>query len=238
MTAAGTVAEARSYAATHGAAPFDTPDLLPGDPIDLAAVDLGQPSRRVVALTFDDGPDFNDGAIVATLARYQARATFFSIGAKVAAGAMSVRACLAAGHEVGNHGFDHPMMTDLAPAEQRRNLIETNAALIRLGDRPRWFRPPYGDFDDKVIGEARAAGLRTVVWTLDSRDWKDTADTDGIASRVGRLIKPGAVVLMHSTRPVSTRALPRILEAGASMGLRFVTMSAWHDAMAGLSTGR
>lgn len=224
-------ADARSYAATHGAAPFDTPDLLPGDPLDLTRVDLSQPGRQVAALTFDDGPDPNDANILAILARYKIHATFFTIGEKVAGGARSLQAAAAAGHEIGNHTFKHPMMTDMRPAEQRRNLLDANAALARIGITPTWFRPPFGDYDDAVVAEAKAAGLHTVVWTLDSRDWKNTAETDAIAERVGRLIKAGSVVLMHSTQPVSTRALPRIIEAGLAKGLRFVTLSQWRQAM-------
>lgn len=222
----------RSLAATRGAAPFDTQHLIPGDAIDLRAVDLAQPNRKVVALTIDDGPDPNDHAIIDILRRYGAHATFFSIGRKVAEHAAVLRAAAAAGHEVGNHSFDHPMMTDIEPAGQIHNITATNAELGRLGIRPAWFRPPFGDFDDLVVAEAKAAGLRTAVWTLDSRDWKEGVDADAITSRIGGLLKPGAVFLMHSTRPASTLALPRILEAGAIQGLRFATMSAWREAMA------
>jgi peptidoglycan/xylan/chitin deacetylase (PgdA/CDA1 family) len=226
------VRKVRSLAATRGAAPFETAHLIPGDALDLATVNRASPAARVVALTFDDGPDGNDTAILARLAAADARATFFFIGHKVAGRHAIVQRVVAAGHEVGNHTFEHPMMSDLPATAQRRTIVAASDALTRAGASPLWFRPPFGDFDADVVARVRAAGLRTALWTVDSRDWKEGTGAGAIASRVTGRLAPGAVVLLHSTRPATLEALPAILAEGRRQGLTFVTMSDWAVAMA------
>lgn len=227
---ASAAAKQRSYTATHGAAPFATEHLIPGDALDLAGVDLSSSAARVIALTIDDGPDPHDLRILEILRQHDAWATFFYIGNKVPGALAVARTVAASGHEVGNHSFAHPMMTDIAGPTQVRNLTDANAELARVGVKPTWFRPPFGDFDDAVVAEARAAELRTVLWTVDTKDWKGL-DATAIAQRVTDRLVPGAVVLMHSTKAASVAALPRILDEGTRQGYRFVTMTEWHEAM-------
>ncbi|MCG5243379.1 polysaccharide deacetylase family protein [Azospirillum doebereinerae] len=223
-------AQPRSHTATHGYAPFATEHLLPGAALDLGDVDRESPFARVVALTIDDGPDPNDLRILEILRRHGAKATFFCIGGKVMQHRDIALALAASGNEVGSHSQTHPMMTDLPAAQRDRNLGKANAALAGAGIHPAWFRPPYGDFDETVTALAQAHGLQTVLWTVDSQDWKGLG-TDAIVQRVTERLAPGAVVLMHSTKPASLQALSRILEDGERKGYRFVTMTEWQEAM-------
>lgn len=237
LAAPGWAAATRSHAAAFGAAPFSTAHLLPGDDFDLSAVDLSAPAAQVAALTFDDGPHANDLQILETLRRHHAKATFFYIGRNVAREEAVARAVAGSENEVGNHSLTHPMMTELSSAEQIRNLGAANAKLAAVGVNPTWFRPPYGDFDAAVTAEARDLGLRTVLWTVDSRDWKGGGAV-AIGRRVADRLGPGAVVLMHSTKAESVAALPEILAEGERRGLRFVTLSEWRAAMAAAASGR
>lgn len=223
-------AKPRSYAATHGAAPFATAHLIPGAALDLTMVNRDDPAARVIALTIDDGPDPNDLRILEILHRRDARATFFLIGRKLAGHQSEAVQVVASGNEVGSHTQDHPMMTDIPAPAQARNLDEAGAALARVGVRPGWFRPPFGDFDETVAAEARARGMQTVLWTVDSKDWKGL-DAKAIGQRVVERLTPGAVVLMHSTKDASVRALPDILDEGQRQGFRFVTLTEWWEAM-------
>ncbi len=230
MTPCAVAAHDRSHAATYGAAPFATEHLIPGAPLSLATVDRASPAARVIALTIDDGPDPRDPLILDVLQRHEAKATFFFIGAKIAAHRDIALAVAASGNEVGSHTQTHPMMTDLTPRQRERNLAKADAALAGVAVRPAWFRPPYGDFDDAVAAQAQAHGLQTVLWTADSQDWKGIG-ADAIASRIIERLEPGAVLLMHSTKAASLAALPAILEEGQRQGYRFVTMSDWWNAM-------
>ncbi|MBI1208892.1 MAG: polysaccharide deacetylase family protein [Azospirillum sp.] len=226
MAAAPASAKPRSYTATHGAAPFSTEHLLPGSPLALSRVRLSAPAARVIALTIDDGPDHNDLKLLEILREHGARATFFYIGAKLPAERAVAARVAGSGNEVGNHTQDHPMLTDLAPPAQRQSLTGAAAALARIGVKAAWFRPPYGDFDGGVVAEARRLGMATVLWTIDSQDWKGL-DRDAIMRRVVDRLHPGAIVLLHSTKAASVAALPGILDAGKRQGYRFVTLTEW-----------
>ncbi|CAO3435837.1 polysaccharide deacetylase family protein [Azospirillum doebereinerae] len=230
MVSSPVQAQPRSYTATHGAAPFATEHLLPGSSLDLGEVDRDSPFARVVALTVDDGPDPNDLQILEILRRHGAKATFFCIGAKVTQHGDIAMALAASGNEIGSHSQTHPMMTDLPAAQRDWNLGKANTALAGVGVHPAWFRPPYGDFDGTVTALAQAHGMQTVLWTVDSQDWKGLG-ADTIVHRVTERLAPGAIILMHSTKAASLQALPRILEDGKRRGYRFVTMTEWQEAM-------
>lgn len=220
----------RSYAATHGAAPFVTEHLIPGSDLDLDQVDRTLPQARVVALTLDDGPDANDPRILDILRAHGAKATFFYIGAKIPAHHDIARLVAASGNEVGSHTQTHPMTTDLKPAEREWNIAQAEKALAAVGVTASWFRPPFGDVDEALAALARRHGMATVLWTADSQDWKDSGP-DVIRHRITDRLAPGAVLLMHSTKAATVAALPAILEEGERRGLRFVTMSEWDAAM-------
>lgn len=220
----------RSYAATHGAAPFVTEHLIPGSDLHLDQVDRTLPQARVVALTIDDGPDANDPHILDILRAHGAKATFFYIGAKIPGHHDIAKQVAASGNEVGSHTQTHPMTTDLKPAEREWNIAQAEKALASVGVTATWFRPPFGDVDDALAVLARRHGMATVLWTADSQDWKDSG-SDIIRHRVTERLVPGAVVLMHSTKASTVAALPAILEEGEKRGLRFVTMSEWEAAM-------
>jgi len=228
--AAPAPARERSAAATRGSAPFTSADLWPGAPLALERLTLTQPQDQVVALTIDDGPEPRDRTLRAVLSAAGARATFFYIGTKVARTPELARETGAAGFEVGSHSWSHPMMSDQPPAGQQQELTAANQALGRAGLHPAWFRPPFGDFDQETVRLARTQGLETILWTIDTQDWKGRTAAE-IRQRVAERLRPGAVILMHSTKPASLEALPGILADAAARGLRVVDLTQWRQTM-------
>jgi peptidoglycan/xylan/chitin deacetylase (PgdA/CDA1 family) len=175
-----------------------------------------------VALTFDDGPGAHTERLLATLAHYQARSTFFVIGQKVADNPQIVRAQVAAGHEIGNHTWSHPDLTQLAPDEVSDQINLADQAIeAAVGFRPTYVRPPFGALNPSV----RATVDRPLIlWSVDPRDW-ECLDTDVVASHVLENVRPGDVVLMHDIHRTTVDAVPRILDALAGRGYHFVTVS-------------
>lgn len=222
--------KARSYTAMHGHALFSTEHLLPGDGIELSRVDRTINTARIIALTIDDGPVPEDLPLLDTLKQLGVKATFFQVGRNIHRNPEIAKTIIQAGHEVGNHTFAHPMMTDISAAEQLRNLNGANHLLADFGVQPAWFRPPYGDFDSSVVAEARSLGMRTVLWTHDTQDWKGV-DADTIARREIAGLMPGTIVLMHSTRTASHTALTTFVPEALRQGYRFVTISEWYQTM-------
>jgi peptidoglycan/xylan/chitin deacetylase (PgdA/CDA1 family) len=178
---------------------------------------------KCVALTFDDGPAVPETAtLLEYLAQYKARATFFVVGQNAATHPEILRAEVEAGHEVGNHSWNHPDLTQLTTAEITSQLERTSAAIkAATGKEPTLFRPPYGAIDDTVKS---ATALSPVLWDVDPEDWK-YRDTARVAQTVIAQTGANDVVLLHDIHPTSVAAVPEILHTLTAQGYHFVTVS-------------
>ncbi|MBF8188741.1 polysaccharide deacetylase family protein [Nonomuraea sp. K274] len=181
---------------------------------------------KCVALTFDDGPGEHTGRLLDLLRERDVRATFFVLGERVAAdpGGHMVRRIVGDGHELGNHSWSHPLLTDL-PYERLKSEIEHTENLVErlTGVRMRVMRPPYGATDKRVAAETRREGLAQILWSLDTFDWRDRAPAI-VARRAGRA-RPGSIVLLHDIHRTTVAAVPRLLDRLAKKGFTFVTVS-------------
>jgi len=160
--------------------------------------------RREVWLTIDDGPDPEDTPrILELLAEHGAKATFFVIGANVAAHPGLARAIAQAGHEVAHHTYSHPMATFwcASPARVARELDEATQVLRAEGVEPTRFRAPVG-IKSLWLGHALAVRKLTYVgWTSRGLEVR-CRSTHEVADRVTRGISPGAILLLHEGAPV------------------------------------
>lgn len=128
------------------------------------------------------------------------------------------------GHDVGSHSWGHER-----PGSSRvavfRDLVRASRAIHRAaGVRPRWFRPPYAKWSGSLVLSARLAGMRTVMWDADSRDW-ETEDPADLVERVLRSTTAGSIVLFHDREGLATvDALPAIIENLRIQGLETVSV--------------
>jgi peptidoglycan-N-acetylglucosamine deacetylase len=176
--------------------------------------------RRVVALTFDDGPSRWTPAVLDALREHDARATFFVLGAAAAAHAPVLQRAVAEGHELGNHLFSHrdPLELDESELEDelRRTEEEVRAA---AGVRARLVRPPYGGDRERVARVAQRIGLGpTILSSLDPSDWREGAP-EVIAARVLTGVRPGSIVDLHDGVPAANRGHPTREPTVAALGL-------------------
>ena len=182
----------------------------------------GPRGRRLVALTFDDGPSPYTPAVLRTLRRARAHATFFVVGLHIAGREPTLRHAVGAGHELGDHSWDHP------PLPSHWQLRRTGDALRRAtGARPCVFRPPYGLVDRRLRRSAASLGMSVVGWDVDTSDWSGLRPKQ-IARHVLRSIHPGSIVLMHDgggVRARTVKALPRILRGLRRRHYRTATVS-------------
>jgi peptidoglycan/xylan/chitin deacetylase (PgdA/CDA1 family) len=183
--------------------------------------------KREVALTFDDGPSNFTGGILDTLKKYDAKATFFALGNQINEFPLPLQRVVAEGHAIGNHTWDHTDLTTLSPKDVRGQLDDnSNAFTGRNLPAPKLFRPPYGAINDRVVAEARRAGMLTVMWSLDTNDYKLPA-ADVMAAQVLAEVEPGAIILMHDgggDRTTTSAALPIILKGLKKAGYKMVTV--------------
>lgn len=189
----------------------------------------GPEEKDRVALTFDDGPHPEyTPAILAVLAKYNVKATFFMVGENAGRHPAIVREVALKGHEVADHTMTHP---EAPKADSRKLMREVRGAAELLeqlsGQKVHYFRPPYGYFDVAYFRACRDAKLDIVLWSIVPRDW-ERPPAEILARRVAAEIRPGAIVLLHDgggDRRQTVKALPAILEAIRAKGLRPVTLS-------------
>jgi len=185
----------------------------------------GDRSRRVVALTFDDGPSEATPEILRLLAEHGARGTFFMCGANVRRLPELAREVRAAGHEIGNHSDTHPRLDFKSAAFIYGELARAQESIAAAtGWTPRWFRAPYGVRWFGLGRAQRELGLTGVMWTVIGRDWKWPAPK--VAQRLLDGAANGAILCLHdgrTTQPSPSigatiealrRVLPRLIERG------------------------
>jgi peptidoglycan/xylan/chitin deacetylase (PgdA/CDA1 family) len=166
------------------------------------------PGARGVALTFDDGPHpEGTPAVLESLARAGAQATFFLVGEQVERRPALAAEIVAAGHRVALHGHRHRLQLRLSAAEVADDLARGLAAIEdATGAEPvRWHRPPYGIYSPAGLSEACGAGLRPLLWSRWGKDWRRLATPGRIASRSTRSVIAGDVILLHDADFYSSR---------------------------------
>jgi peptidoglycan-N-acetylglucosamine deacetylase len=203
------------------------------DLIVSAREDLG---RRVLALSFDDGPSEATPRVLDLLRDHGARATFFVVGRYVEERPDVVRRAVAEGHELGNHTFDHVDAAYERDDDALRDQVRRTSAAIEAvaGAPPRLIRPPYGKDVARVARLGRELGLEhTILWSAQGWDW-DATPADEIAELVLRDCGPGGIVVLHDgvpprggpSREAMLAALPVILETLSRDGYELITVSA------------
>jgi peptidoglycan-N-acetylglucosamine deacetylase len=185
--------------------------------------------RRLVALTFDDGPqpDYTEG-VIEVLRRYRVRATFNLVGRRIVAHPDLVGRELADRHELGNHTWRHANLPLESPARVREELQRTHDLIERLTGRPpRTLRPPYGNLSGDALKAAAELGYDVVGWSVKFHE--DLFDAAGNAAYVAAHLAPGSVILAHDTgnrsRLQDLLALPALIEAARRQDYEFVTVS-------------
>jgi peptidoglycan/xylan/chitin deacetylase (PgdA/CDA1 family) len=184
------------------------------------------PSRREVAIGFDDGPYTDTPAFVRMLQRSHATATFFMIGRQVTSTYRETMLHeLRAGDVLGDHTFTHP---DMTRTSDPRGQLERTLSVIRAqtGYTPCVFRPPYGDVNASVVHLASSLGMATVGWNVDPSDYAQPG-TAAIVQRVLAQVRPGSIIISHDgggPRGQTLAAYPRIIATLHRRGYRVVTI--------------
>jgi peptidoglycan/xylan/chitin deacetylase (PgdA/CDA1 family) len=175
----------------------------------LSLVRSGDGERRLVALTFDDGPGERTEELLDLFAAHDARATFFVLGASIAGREETVRRAAAEGHELGNHGWTHTNAERLSDEELADELVRTGRRIEEVaGIAPRTARPPYGAGAERFARIAAGAGFApTVLWTVDPEDWA-APPAAAIVERVLGGLHPGAIVDLHDGFRAGTGSRP------------------------------
>lgn len=186
--------------------------------------------QRLVALTLDLGETATrpaTQAIVDYLATHQIRCTFFVTGWFIRTYPDLLTQIVAQGHDLGNHTDKHPHCTRISAERLRQELttVETLLADKSLAiSTPKYWRPPYGEYNREVVKTAAALGYRTVMWSATSVDYNPTGNAEKAANRILQQTGPGSIILCH-TGPVSQAVIPRVVGPLLEKGYRFATLA-------------
>ena len=158
--------------------------------------------------------------------------TFFLIGRDAETDADAFASLAAAGHEIGNHSYSHPIYLYRSPGETRRQLERAQRVITDVtGVTPKFARPPCGVRTPAYFRAAQHFGLRTVQWDVAGFDWK-TRNANQIAHEVLRRVVPGSIILLHDgdnegkqDRRETVVALPLIIEGLRARGLKVVPLT-------------
>lgn len=185
-----------------------------------------QRDDKVLSISFDAswGAD-KTIPILDILDEYGVKTTFFLVGNWVDKYPEMVKEIFARGHEIGNHSDTHAHMNQLSEQGVKDELRIMSDRVEKLtGVRPTLFRPPYGEYNDRVVRTARAEGYEAVQWSIDSLDWKDRGTQDIIKQCTYR-VDNGDIVLFHNDSNDILNALPTIIQHYQGLGFRIIPIS-------------
>jgi peptidoglycan/xylan/chitin deacetylase (PgdA/CDA1 family) len=185
----------------------------------------GPADRRLVALTFDDGPDDLTLRYLDTLDALGVYATFFIMGDSSQDRRDVVLEYVRRGHQVAGHGFSHTKFTTLSRVALLTELAKTEEQLPPATTPRPWVRPPYGAIGPRSLAVCAAAGYTVALWSFDSLDY-DHRPPDALVERCAPAnVRPGEVMLFHEGYESTLAALPRIVENLREAGYGFATMA-------------
>ena len=182
--------------------------------------------EKKLAISFDAAWGNEDTEkLISIMDEYGIKATFFVVGDWVRKYPESVKQLHDAGHEIMSHSDKHKHMSQLSVEDIKSDIIACQEEIEKVtGVKPFLFRPPYGEYDNKVITTLRDLGYHSIQWDVDSLDWKEIPASE-ITERVVSKVKNGSIVLFHNAALHTPEALPTIIETLQGQGYEFVKIS-------------
>jgi len=160
----------------------------------------GSDDTRSLALTFDDGPTAATPAILDLLDKHDVKATFFWQGNHLIQYPEMVSRAIAAGHEFGNHSWNHPDCSGLSIKEMWQDqFLPTSRVYDSLFNLSiNLYRPPYGGVSETQLDHFKSKQIMTIMWSISSMDWDPERNSSSeMIQRFEKGLHPGAIVLLH-----------------------------------------
>ena len=183
------------------------------------------PTKPMIALTFDDGPSVYTNKILDILEQYNSRATFCVLGSFAEGNYYTVLRQHEIGCEVIGHSWNHRDLTKLSEQDIRAQLIETNNTIESItGVAPIAHRAPYGAVNNSVRKVSRELGLSIILWTVDTQDWK-TRNADAVYTYIMNNAFDKSIILCHDLHSTTAAAMERVVPELIDSGYQLVTVS-------------
>lgn len=191
----------------------------------------GPQDKKIIALTFDDGPDADTTLqVLDILKKHKVKATFFVIGKRAEAEKKVIKRMVDEGHVIGNHSWNHPDLMKLSQGDLNKELSQTEELIHKIaGYRMSLFRSPYGSLSRENVKQVADLGYKIIAWNVDSLDWKGLSSAE-VQTNILENLRNGSIILQHSAGGPgedlsgSVQALPVIIETLQKEGYKFVTV--------------
>ena len=191
-------------------------------------------NKKMVALTYDDGPSIYTPRILKTLKENNSVATFFVVGNRVPMYSDTVKKAYGMGCEIGNHTYEHKILTRADAAGIRNQVSRTNVAVKKItGTAPIVMRPPGGAVNNMVKSQT---GMPMILWSIDTLDWR-TRNAASTKTAVLDHVKDGDIVLMHDLYEATANASTTIIPTLVERGYQLVTVSELAECRDGMKDG-
>jgi len=183
------------------------------------------PSKPIIALSFDDGPGIYTNQFLDLFEQYGIRATFCTIGNLVNTQTDALARAVSMGSEVIGHSWDHKNLAKLSADAVRKQLTDTRDVIqSATGTTVPKFRPPYGAVSDTLKDVSADLGMAIIYWSVDPEDW-NTKDSDAVYNAVLQAVKNGSIILSHEIYKSTLNAYTRLIPELLSRGYQIVTVS-------------
>ncbi|RLL45361.1 hypothetical protein D8M04_10935 [Oceanobacillus piezotolerans] len=199
------------------------PDIKMSD-LPAAPIYRGHPEKEMVALLINVswGTEYIPD-ILKILNEHKVKASFFIEGKWAKENAELVMMIKEQGHVIGNHAYNHPDMARISNQNIMEQITQTNDILSAItGEKPKWFAPPSGSFNDQVVQTAHHLDMETILWTVDTIDWKNPS-INVMIDRVNDKVHNGATILMHPTEVIAN-GLDELIQILKDSGYRIGTI--------------
>lgn len=181
--------------------------------------------KKLIALTFDDGPSKYTEQLIDELKKRNVVATFFLLGENAQKWSSVIQFEIDAGNEVGIHSYKHKLFTKLTEVEINEQIAQTKFIILKESESPiTLIRVPYGAINDRVEKVLDENGLKNILWTVDSKDWK-FRNVDKIYRYVLKNIKGNEIILMHDIYNTSVTSALNLVDHLQAECYTFVTVS-------------
>lgn len=188
-------------------------------------------NKKMVALTYDDGPSIYTPRVLKTLKENNAVATFFVVGNRVPTYSDTVKKAHDMGCEIGNHTYEHKSLPNLSETEVKRQISKTNKEVKKaIGEKPVIMRPTGGATNTNI---KKWVGMPSIIWSVDTLDWK-TRNADSTRRAVLNRVKDGDIVLMHDLYSATASASETIIPELVKRGYQLVTVSELAECRGGM----
>ena len=182
-------------------------------------------NKKLVALTFDDGPSEYSSTLIDELKKRDVVATFFVLGSEVEKHPETLKFAYDTGNEIGIHSYEHKLFTKLSQDEILDQVSKTKNIIFELTSKnPELIRVPYGTLTKEINKVLNQASLTNVLWNVDSLDWK-FKNTTNTYDYVMKKFKGNDIILMHDSFKTSVEAATLIIDKLQSECYTFVTVS-------------